>query len=75
MNPFEIRAKLVEQAQDYLERQYEINIEFAKKAFDELVKQGQKIEADWKEYAPKMYNFEEVIKEANKLYGFVKDAK
>lgn len=75
MNPFEIRAQLLEQAQEYLERQYEINIEFAKKAFDELVKQGQKIETDWKEYAPKMYNFEEVIKEAGKLYGFVQNAK
>jgi len=75
MNPFEIRAQLIEQAADYLKRQHEINTEFAKKTFDQLVTQGQKVQADYKEYAPKMYSFEDVLKEAEKLYGFVKNAK
>lgn len=75
MNPFEIRAQLVEQASAYLKRQHELNTEFAKKTFDELVKQGQKVQADYKEYMPKMYTMEEVVEQANKLYGFVKDAK
>jgi polyhydroxyalkanoate synthesis regulator phasin len=75
MNPFEIRAELLAQAQEYLKRQHELNTEFAKRTFDELVKQGQKLQADYKEYMPKMYTFEDVIAEANKLYGFVKDAK
>lgn len=75
MNPFEIRAHLIEQASQFLKRQHEINTEFAKKTFDELVKQGQKVQADYKEYMPKMYTFEDVITEAQKLYGFVKDAK
>jgi polyhydroxyalkanoate synthesis regulator phasin len=75
MNPFEIRAELLAQAQEYLKRQHELNTEFAKRTFDELVKQGQKLQADYKEYMPKMYTFEDVITEANKLYGFVKDAK
>jgi polyhydroxyalkanoate synthesis regulator phasin len=75
MNPFEIRAQLIEQASQFLKRQHEINTEFAKKTFDELVKQGQKVQADYKEYMPKMYTFEDVITEAQKLYGFVKDAK
>lgn len=75
MNPFEIRAELLAQAQEYLKRQHELNTEFAKRTFDELVKQGQKLQADYREYMPKMYTFEDVIAEANKLYGFVKDAK
>jgi|GEM_PF-6777638 len=75
MNPFEIRAEMIAQASDFLKRQHEINTEFAKKTFDELVKQNQKIQADYKEYMPKMYNFEDVIEQAEKLYGFVKNAK
>lgn len=75
MNPFEIRAQLIEQSSDFLKRQHEINTEFAKKTFDELVKQGQKIQSEYKEYMPKMYTFEDVIEQAEKLYGFVKNAK
>ena len=75
MNPFEIRAELVTQASDFLKRQHEINTEFAKKTFDQLVTQGQKTQADYKEYMPKMYTFEDVIAQAEKLYGFVKNAK
>lgn len=75
MNPFEIRAQLIEQASDFLKRQHELNTEFAKKTFDELVKQGQKVQADYKEYMPTMYDFEDVIEQAEKLYGFVKNAK
>jgi len=75
MNPFEIRAQLIEQASDFLKRQHEINTEFAKKTFDELVKQGQKMQSDYKEYMPQMYTFEDVIAQAEKLYGFVKNAK
>ena len=75
MNPFEIRAQLIEQAADFMKRQHEINTEFAKKTFDELVKQGQKVQADYKEYVPAMYSFEDVIAQAEKLYGFVKNAK
>jgi hypothetical protein len=75
INPFEIRAELIAQSADFLKRQHEINTEFAKKTFDQLVTQGQKVQADYKEYMPKMYSFEDVIAQAEKLYGFVKNAK
>jgi 5'-deoxynucleotidase YfbR-like HD superfamily hydrolase len=71
MNPFEIRARLLEQAQTYLTKQHELNTEFAKKTFDQLVAQGAKMKDDYQEYMPKMYTFEDVIKEATKLSGFV----
>jgi hypothetical protein len=75
MNPFEIRAEMLKMAQEYLRKQQEINSEFAQQTFEQLVKEGKKVAEDWKEYAPKMYTFDEVLKEANKLYGFVKDVK
>jgi hypothetical protein len=75
MNPFEIRTQLLEMAKEYLEKQHEINTQFAKQAFEELVKQGQKVESDYKEYMPKMYTFDEVLNQAQKLYGFVAHAK
>jgi hypothetical protein len=71
MNPFEIRTQMLEMAKSYLEKQQEINTAFAKQVFDELVTNGQKVQADWKEYAPKMYDFSEVVTKAKELYGFV----
>lgn len=75
MNPFEIRTEMLKMAQEYLQKQQEINLDFAGRTFEQLVKEGKKVADDWKEYAPKMYTFDEVLKEANKLYGFVKDVK
>lgn len=71
MNPFEIRAQMLKMAQDYLEKQQEVNTEFAKQVFDQLVVSGQKVQADWQAYAPKMYDFTEVVEKAKQLYGFV----
>ena len=75
MNPFELRAQMLSMAQDYLQKQQEINLDFAGRTFEQLVKEGKKVTEDWQTYAPKMYSFEDVLKEANKLYGFVKDVK
>ena len=75
MNPFEIRTQMLSMAQDYLQKQQEINLDFAGRTFEQLLKEGKKVAEDWQTYAPKMYTFEDVLKEANKLYGFVKDAK
>jgi hypothetical protein len=66
---------MLKMAQEYLRKQQEINFEFAQDTFEQLVKEGKKVQEDWKEYAPKLYTFEDVLKEANKLYGFVKDVK
>ena len=75
MNPYELRAQMLGMAQEYLHKQQEINLDFAGRTFEQLVKEGKKVAEDWQEYAPKMYSFDEVLKEANKLYGFVKDTK
>jgi len=75
MTPFEIRTQLLEMAKEYLEKQYAVNTEFAKRAYDELVAQNQSTVDAWKNVAPKMYTLEDVLKEAAKLYGFVSNAK
>jgi hypothetical protein len=66
---------MLSMAQDYLQQQQEINLDFAGRTFEQLLKEGKKVAEDWQTYAPKMYTFEDVLKEANKLYGFVKDVK
>jgi hypothetical protein len=71
MNPFELRAELLKTAEEYLKQQHELNTEFAKRTFDALVAQGEKVQADWQQYMPKMYTLEEVVENAKKLYGFV----
>jgi hypothetical protein len=71
MNPFEIRTQMLEMAKSYLEKQQEINTQFAKQAFDQLVVTGQCLQTEWKDYAPQMYNFDEITKKAKELYGFV----
>ena len=43
MNPFEIRAQMLGMAQDYLKQQQEINLDFAGRTFEQLVKEGKKV--------------------------------
>lgn len=38
MNPFEIRAQLLKMSKDYLDKQFEVNTEFTKRAFEEMAK-------------------------------------
>jgi hypothetical protein len=75
MNPFELRTKLLEMATDHLRRQHEINCDFAKESFSQMIKTGQAIQQDYQKYMPKMYTFDDVVNEAQKLYGFVNNAK
>lgn len=70
-NPFEIRADLLAMAKEYMDRQSEINIQFAAKAFEVAVEQGKVAVDQWKEYVPAQYTLEELTKKAQELYGFV----
>lgn len=70
-SPFEIRTRMLELATDYLQQQYNSNMDFAKETFLEMVKAGEAAQKDWEKYAPKMYDFTDIIKKAQELYGFV----
>ena len=69
--PFEIRTELLEIAQQYLEKQWEAQQEFARAAFMELLKQGVANQSDWSKYTPKYFDFNDIIAKAKELYGFV----
>ena len=58
-------------SKDYLDKQFEVNTEFTKRAFEEMAKNGQDMMQKYQEFAPKMYTFEDVVEHAKKLYGFV----
>jgi hypothetical protein len=62
-------------ATEHLKRQHEINCDFAKETFAEMIKTGQALQKDYQKYMPKMYTFDDVVQEAQKLYGFVNNAK
>lgn len=70
-SPFEIRADLLKMAQDYLQAQHDLNMEFAKKTFSEMVAAGKETQENIAKYLPKMYDFADITKKANELYGFV----
>lgn len=70
-NPFEIRTEILAMAKEYLDKQYQINVEFAQRAFDEAVNAGKVAADNWMQYAPKMYTIDELMKKAQELYGFV----
>jgi hypothetical protein len=70
-SPFEIRTRMLELATDYLQQQYASNLDFAKESFMEMVRTGDAVQKDWQKYAPQMYDFTEVLKKAQELYGFV----
>lgn len=69
--PFEVRADLLAMAKEYMDRQYEINVQFAQQAFEKAVEAGKVTAESWKEYVPAQYTLDELTKKAQELYGFV----
>lgn len=70
-SPFEIRTRMLELAQEYLQQQYAVSVDFARETFDELVRTNQAAVTEWQKYAPKMYDLTDILKKAQELYGFV----
>lgn len=70
-NPFEVRTRMLELAQEYLETQRNANMEFARKVWTEQMAAGAATLADFEKFVPKMYDFAEITKKAQELYSFV----
>ncbi len=70
-NPFELRFKLLEMAQSYLQEQHEKNMSFAWQAWDHAKEQGEANVKYWKELQPDSYTIEDIKKKATELYEFV----
>jgi len=65
-NPFEIRADILAMAKDYMDKQYQTNMEFTKKLFEE----GKKtVEEMQKAITP--YSVEDMLAKAAEFYSFV----
>ena len=65
-NPFEIRAEILEMAKDYMDKQTQMNIEFATKMFEA----GQK-SADELKTAMTPYSMDDLMEKAKEMYSFV----
>lgn len=65
-NPFEIRADMLAMAKDYMDRQYLLNVEFAK----DMMEQGKQTAEEFQK-ALQPYSVEELMKKAQELYSFV----
>ncbi len=70
-NPFELRFKLLEMAQSYLQEQQQRNQDFVYNAWDLAKEQGEANMKLWNELQPDSYSIEDIKKKATELYEFV----
>jgi hypothetical protein len=70
-NPFEIRAEVLQMAKDYMDQQYHVSLDFARKYTDFLVETGKATQEEIKKYTPTMYSTEELMEKAQEFYSFV----
>ena len=67
----ELRAELIETAQEYLDDQYKMNLKFGRVAFDAAVKAGTKTYKDYAEFFPPKYTMTDVMQLAKQLEMYV----
>ena len=70
-NPFELRFKLLEMAQGYLQEQQQRNQDFVYTAWDLAKEQGEANMKLFEELRPESYSIEDIKKKASELYEFV----
>lgn len=67
----ELRAELLETAQEYLDDQHKLKRKFGEIAFEDAVKAGRKTLADHKEFVPEMYTMPDVMALAKTLEAYI----
>ena len=70
-NPFELRFKLLEMAQSYLQEQEQREQDFIYNAWDLAKEEGVANMELFKELQPESYTIEDIKKKAAELYEFV----
>jgi len=70
-NPFELRFKLLEMAQGYLQEQSQRNQDFVYNAWEFAKDNGEANMKLWNELQPDSYSIEDIKKKATELYEFV----
>jgi hypothetical protein len=70
-NPFELRFKILEMAQGYLQEQIQRNQDYFSLAWELAQGQGEANKELWNELQPETYTIEDIKKKAAELYEFV----
>ena len=70
-NPYELRFRLLEMAQGYLQDRTQEKQEFAYQAWDLAKENGEANMELWNELQPDLFSIEDIKKKANELYEFV----
>ena len=70
-NPYELRFRLLEMAQGYLQDRKQEKQEFAYQAWDLAKENGKANMEFWNKLRPDSYSIEDIKKTANELYEFV----
>ena len=70
-NPFELRTDILGMAKDYMDRQQDLNMQFAHRAYETALDAGKITAETWKEFMPAQYSIEDLMKKATELYSFV----
>jgi len=70
-NPFELRFKILEMAQGYLQDQVRRNQDYFSLAWELAQGQGEANQELWNELQPDSYTIEDIKRKASELYEFV----
>ena len=70
-NPYELRFRLLEMAQGYLQDRQEETKDFAYQAWDLAKENGEANMELWNELQPNLYSIEDIKRKATELYEFV----
>ena len=70
-NPYELRFRLLEMAQGYLQDDQERKQNFVWQAWDHAKEQGQATPKLWEELQPESYTIDDIKMKATELYEFV----
>jgi hypothetical protein len=70
-NPYELRFRLLEMAQGYLQDEQSRKENFVSNAWNFAQEQGTADMKLWKELQPESYTIEDIKKKATELYEFV----
>jgi hypothetical protein len=65
-NPFEIRAEMLQLAKDYMDQQYQLNIQLMNDLFEQNKATLEEVKT-----AYKMYSMEDLMAKAKEMYSFV----
>ena len=69
-NPFEIRADMLKLAKDYMDQQYNMNIQLMNDMYEQGKKNYEEVQK-----AYQMYSIDDLMKKAKEMYSFVSEKK